>query len=155
MTVLLIITILAAVVGGYCVMGRLDRFLGAGSPTEAARVEQESVVLLFVSGDGGPSAEAALLGKGIPYLSTPEPEVPDGIRVMTVLAFSENDLDNLLLCSKVRHLYPQAGLVARCNDLLYLGIFKETGVRRILTGRLTADEVASAACDASAQGGNL
>jgi Trk K+ transport system NAD-binding subunit len=70
------------------------------------------------------------------------------MRLVMLVALSDSDLDNLLLCCKARHLFPDACLIARCNDMVYHGIFKETGIQRILTGNPAPDMVVTTVMDA-------
>lgn len=149
MTVLLILTTLGVVVFGYCIMGRMDKFLRNMDFEDDDREEKNSNVLLFASKPDFSSFETSLTDKKISYISTYEPDIPDNMQIMTVLAVSNNDLDNLSLCCKARHLFPNAFLIAKCNDMLYHGIFKETGIHRIVTHNLTANVIISTLMDSS------
>jgi hypothetical protein len=110
--------------------------------------EHSGEVLLFSVYDEYSSLIAVLSDKQIPYISTSEPDIPDNMRLMMLLAISNSDLDNLLLCCKARHLFPDACLIALCNDMLYHSIFMQTGIQYILTGRPSPDMVISTVLDA-------
>jgi hypothetical protein len=143
MTVLIIVAILGVVAYGYLLMARVDRFLNNESFEDGVHEIDNRVVLIYAFDNDYSVIKASLSDKKIPYIQTCEPEIPDNVEIMTVLAVSDNDLDNLLLCCKARHLFPDVFLIAKCNDLLYHSIFINTGIQCVLTGTFTPDVILS------------
>ncbi len=72
------------------------------------------------------------------------PEVPEYPRCEVLLALSEDDRANLLLCSRIQRLCPEAIVVARCNDPIYRELFAGTDARRVLAVPCCAEDVLDA-----------
>jgi Trk K+ transport system NAD-binding subunit len=85
-------------------------------------------------------------------LSIDEPDIPVNVQIMMVLAISNNDLDNLLLCNKARHHFPDVYLIAKCNDALYQDIFKDTGVHQIINSNYSEVSIIEIIMNSSVQG---
>lgn len=68
------------------------------------------------------------------------PELPAPCAYRLVLAVSENDLNNLLLCASARRELKSIQLIARCNDPLDREIFRQQRVDVTVSslGELTA-----------------
>ena len=123
---------------GYYLMGRIDKFLNTRTLADTAHEDCEKV-LLYASEKDYAALKSSLMSNNIPVLSTGEPDIPENARIIAVLAISNNDLDNLLLCNKAKHLFPDAYLVAKCNDAVYQDIFRDTGVQHIINRDYSED----------------
>jgi hypothetical protein len=153
MTVLLIVTAASIVVFGYFLMGRIDRFFGGekssrDTASDFVGTGPKNEVLIF-DPKAGKAAEAGypgcdMLPEDLAHcVVTDEPEITGSFHVTALFALSDSDLDNLLLCCKVRHRFPKAYLCAVCNDLAHMGLYRDARVNRILSGSLPPDALMS------------
>ncbi len=114
---------------GYAMMGGLDRFLDSGGFDEERR-ERAAVALVFVNEQRRAQVEHALAQRSewLRYISEPSPPGEPGCAM--VLAASENDLDNILLCARMRKAHPVYA-VALCNNPQYLFVYRDYGIEHV------------------------
>lgn len=146
MTVLLIVTAAGIVVFGYFLMGRIDRFFSGEKNSRDIASDffgagHKNAVLIFdpKTGTAGYPSCDVLPEDLVKCVATDEPEIPGSFHFNALFALSGSDIDNLLLCCKVRHRFPKAYLCAVCNDLAHVGLYRDARVNRILSGRLPPD----------------
>ncbi len=143
MDVLLTAATIGVMVFGFFLMTRVDRFLSDGGFEAGAERGDKSVVLVLAPDAILNALEAD--GKELfSYKKIVEPLVPADTKTTAVLALSDSDLDNLLLCSEARHLHPNAFIVAKCNDTLYLNIFQSVGINQVLSGSFSVGMILAA-----------
>jgi hypothetical protein len=143
MTAILIISGLGIMILGYILMDNIDRFMKKGGVVKEYQGESESTVLIYASDGILPALEPLLSREHISYRILRDPHSPRNLHTHTALAISDNDLDNLLFCSEIRHLHPNAYTIARCNNALYQHVYEGVGIHRILTGTTTPDRILS------------
>lgn len=126
---ILFISIISILALGYYAMGRLDSFIAAGRSVPNLTEYQDKEVLLYK----GPYEIYSLLDKNkVSYDIVDYPSLPAWTRYHVVLGLSENDLDNLLLCSDAKRTHPSLQTVARCNDEVYRDVFKREDIDAVI-----------------------
>lgn len=141
LTFLLIITTVGIMLFGFVIMGQLDNFIGSSGFTESSQELLIRTILLFGEKKIVTDISTHLSGRNISYHIAKEPDVPENIIFFVVLALSDNDMDNLLLCNKAKHVCPDVLTVAKCNENIYKKVFENAVINCILTGHLTPDSV--------------
>mgnify|MGYP000380348961 CR=1 FL=1 len=140
MDVLLIIVVIGAILLGYVAVSRLDRFYDRGGFTkEPDAVTKE--IFLYGAQEIVEALSKDLNKAKITNDWATEPEMNAGINYHWIGAFSDNDEDNLLAClSAMRN---QSGIhtMAKCNDMTYQNVFKQTKIMIILRGDATAAQI--------------
>lgn len=140
-TAVLILCILGVVLLGFAIVSKIDKFFDNINMEENRNEDVKNEVLIYPA-EGIPNGLGPLLHtEGITYLIIAKPYIPENTEFKTLIALSDCDLDNLLLCGEARHNYPGSFIIARCNDLLYLNIFENIGINHVLTGTLSASEL--------------
>lgn len=138
MTAVLLISTLGVMALGFYVMMKFDRF-ASGAHGTAVHAPRERVTALIY----GAGAELCdlLADEGISYRLVPRPELPDTTGFSVLIALSHDDLDNLAMCNRVRHVFPEAKIIALCNDTLYMDMYEEAAGSGVLSGRPNARDV--------------
>ena len=131
MLVLIIVVSIGLIFLGYRFAIQVDTFTGADL-LPANTQQSETAVLLF-----GPTAlltdlELTLRESNIDHLEIYEPAIPAGLAFRALVALSECEMDNILLCHEARHLFPGVFTIARCKDPIYRWLFEQEGIDRIL-----------------------
>ncbi len=142
MVIALVILSIGMIVGGYYLMGLLDKNL---KQKAIPMNEEPTDVMVLIFGSEGIVRELApaLKKAHIPCRVTTEMDYPKGIRCQHVLAISDDDLENLLFCTQVKHSWPEAHLIASCNDRIHKQIFHEAGIHSIIMDPITSASVLS------------
>ncbi len=131
----LVIAFIGIFLFGYYLMFRVDRFLSAEGFTDGpAVVSAKHTILVYGETELAEALVDYLREKGVTYLVTNRPDIPENASFLAIAAVSKNDTDNLLLCSQAKKLWPGVILFAVCNDLTYKNLFDFTGVNQIFTG---------------------
>ena len=142
MTVLLIAIALGFFVLGYACMGRIDRFVKSEISAPPVQEGQPAAeILLFGAGAAAQDLARRLEGRCPDVRCVPGPDVPEYPRCKVLLALSEDDRANLLVCSRTQRFCPEAVVVARCNDPMYRELFADTEARRVLAASCSAEAV--------------
>ncbi len=131
MIALLLITTIGISLLGYLMMVRLDNFIESGGFVEGPEAMLEPIVLIYDPHRDQGTLEKSLMEHHIRFQCITEPHVPENMIPVVVAAFSDSDMDNLLLCNEARHLHPDLFTVAVCNDALYTHLFKESGIKQV------------------------
>lgn len=147
-----VLGMLSVIVLGFWVMKRLDRALL--EQTNLVRAGSETVkkasVLVFLDDQGGHligEVEAllnALTQHGISYELTTNPGYQMSTTFGCVLALSDNDFDNVLLCHQAKRVKPEIRTIARCSRQVYREIFHEQGVDKVISGAVASTVINAA-----------
>jgi hypothetical protein len=82
-----------------------------------------------------------LVRSKVPVQVISEPHLPDRLPVKSVLALSDSDIDNLLLCHESHRRCPEIFCIARCSSSVFQKIFRDAGVDCVLAGAPSSDRV--------------
>lgn len=140
MPVLIILVSIVLVILGYRFARQVDMFTGAELRPEKPR-PPETEVLLF-----GPSAllidlEALLRGNNISYLELTVPLIPAGVPFLAMIALSDSETENILLCREARRLAENVFTLARCPDPIYRWLFEQEGIDCVMIRSPSADAI--------------
>lgn len=127
---------------GYFIMNRLDSFFEKGGFIDRPLTKTNHKLLIYCAEQPEPllsRLEPELQRQGILCNYLTEPHVPAPDDLLAVLALSERDLDNLLLCHEAKRLRSDVYTIALCNDQLYQHFFADAGIDQILTEDQPAD----------------
>lgn len=138
MTAVLIIATLSVMALGYFVMVKLDGYI-SGPRGAALPVPRERVTALLYGADD--DLCALLSAEGISFRIATRPELPVTTGFSAFVALSHDDLDNLAMCNRVKHVFPEAKIIALCNDSLYMDMYEEAAGSGVLSGRPNARDV--------------
>ncbi|SMP55184.1 NAD-binding protein [Anoxynatronum buryatiense] len=141
MRFLLGLTTVGFILLGYRVMQQLDGFFDRQGFDLDLKVPLVSMALIYWENQPVTRFESMLQQEKIPYRIVTEPQIPEDVKPIAVLALSENDLNNLLLCTTAKHQFPAVLTVARCNDSLYRHLFQQGGVDTVLEESLPAEDL--------------
>jgi len=135
---IMMLVLLAMGVLGYYVMKRLDIELDDIIVTDHIENVRQAFVLIYSDEAGHEEALKAILNEldqqGIDHMETTNSNIQDFQPFTHVMALSESDLDNLLLCHRARRLKPEIETLASCSKFVYRSVFKEQGVDWIVMG---------------------
>ncbi len=126
----IILLFAAALIGGYMAMAGLDRTLD--SQKEASTCPIEAETLLFGHEEDIFIAREWLKKHDFCYDEVDTPTLPVAGNFHLLLALSNSDVDNLLLCAAARQRFETIKTAARLTDSVYLPVFKDAGVDYIL-----------------------
>jgi hypothetical protein len=129
---------------GYFIMSRLDAFFQNGGFIDSPAGKAEKSLVLFNAKKADQllsRIEPMLQQHGFRCCLISEPHVPVPVSVVAVLALSDNDLDNLLLCHEAKHLCADVYTIALCNDQLFLHFFRDAGIDQVLMGQQPVDSL--------------
>lgn len=141
MITLLIVTSIGVILYGYALMSRLDRFMQKGGFARQPEITVEREILLYGEQETVDAICFALDGAGITYDRTDKLETRDGVIYRWVGAFSTDDENNLLFCLLAKRTNKSIRMMAKCNDMVYKSVFKQTGVAVILEHDITPNRI--------------
>jgi hypothetical protein len=139
--VLMIIVLIGVILFGFVVMRSLDLALNHMNEIQNTVLDSEKAVLVLSSDHDADEWIQVLSTNKISFQKIHDPDLSDLKRFSVVLALSDKDLDNLLLCNKAKHANEKIFTVARCNNYIYKSIFIQQGIDRIVTEHLAADAI--------------
>lgn len=141
MELILTIIILLLMAVGYILMDRLDIFLASDNIIKASNQEDTQSILVY-KGDMDVSMILETVDVNDRSLVFADDYEDYEIRsCKAIVAISDNDADNLMLCVKAKHTKAGITTIARCNNNLNLEIFKEAGVTKIVTTMIMMDSI--------------
>jgi hypothetical protein len=143
MTLLLILITAGAILYGFVLMKDLDVFLKKARRAEEIQAPEEKTLLLYGSAQTLEPLIFALRTAGISF-DMLEKAQPDGQNTYRwVAAFSENDLDNLVLCASAVRTARAQNAMALCNDVTYAPVFQSLPIGFVFVGNIFAQEILS------------
>jgi hypothetical protein len=80
--------------------------------------------------------------QGIPAMTVDEGYIPYNIDFKYVMAFSEDDLKNLIFCETAKHENPEVVMIAQCNDELYRKMYHAVGIHKIFDKKVSQHDLA-------------
>ena len=141
MELILTIIMLILMAAGYILMDRLDTFLASDKIIKAVSQEDTQSILVY-KGDTDLSMILETVDdrdKSLVFAQDYEDYELRGCKA--IVAISDNDADNLMLCVKAKHTKAGITTIARCNNNLNLEIFREAGVTKIVTTITMMDSI--------------
>ena len=141
MELILTIIMLILMAAGYILMDRLDTFLASDKIIKAVSQEDTQSILVY-KGDTDLSMILETVDdrdKSLVFAQDYEDYELRGCKA--IVAISDNDADNLMLCVKAKHTKAGITTIARCNNNLNLEIFREVGVTKIVTTMTMMDSI--------------
>ena len=141
MELILTIIILLLMAAGYILMDRLDIFLASDNIIKASNQEDTQSILVY-KGDTDVSMILETVDvndRSLVFADDYEDYELRGCKA--IVAISDNDADNLMLCVKAKHTKAGITTIARCNNNLNLEIFREAGVTKIVTTITMMDSI--------------
>ena len=141
MELILTIIMLLLMAAGYILMDRLDTFLASDKIIKAVSQEDTQSILVY-KGDTDLSMILETVDdrdKSLVFAKDYEDYELRGCKA--IVAISDNDADNLMLCVKAKHTKAGITTIARCNNNLNLEIFREAGVTKIVTTITMMDSI--------------
>jgi hypothetical protein len=141
MELILTIIMLILMAAGYILMDRLDTFLASDKIIKAVSQEDTQSILVY-KGDTDLSMILETVDdrdKSLVFAKDYEDYELRGCKA--IVAISDNDADNLMLCVKAKHTKTGITTIARCNNNLNLEIFREAGVTKIVTTITMMDSI--------------
>ena len=141
MQIILGLTAIGFVLLGYYVMAQLDVFFDQTGFVLDLKMSSVSMALIYMGNQPMPHLESALQKEKIPYRMITDPQIPEDLKPVAILALSENDLNNLLLCTTARHQFPAVFTIARCNNSLYHHLFQQGVVDKVIIEPLSTESL--------------
>ena len=141
MELILTIIILLLMAAGYILMDRLVIFLASDNIIKASNQEDTQSILVY-KGDTDVSMILETVDvndRSLVFADDYEDYELRGCKA--IVAISDNDADNLMLCVKAKHTKAGITTIARCNNNLNLEIFREAGVTKIVTTITMMDSI--------------
>lgn len=141
MELILTIIMLLLMAAGYILMDRLDTFLASDKIVKVANQDDTQSILVY-KGDTDVSMILETVDvndKSLVFADDYEDYELRGCKA--IVAISDNDADNLMLCVKAKHTKAGITTIARCNNNLNLEIFREAGVTNIVTTMTMRDSI--------------
>lgn len=141
MELILTIIILLLMAAGYILMDRLNIFLASDNIIKASNQEDTQSILVY-KGDTDVSMILETVDvndRSLVFADDYEDYELRGCKA--IVAISDNDADNLMLCVKAKHTKAGITTIARCNNNLNLEIFREAGVTKIVTTITMMDSI--------------
>ena len=127
---LIIAPLLAFMVILYRWMGHLGSVCGLNTDPGQESEYMRKDVLLFGK---DPPLEGSLRNRQMDFDVVEYPAFPLLRMYRTVIAVSQSDLDNLLLCVVAKQRDPSIRTVALCNGRIYRQLFDQTCVDKVIT----------------------
>lgn len=127
--ILIIIFVLIFAALGYFLMNLVDHSLVSNMQSSFLKRDESEAVLIFT--DNNNELESFQLKKEIKDKKTriiKDFESYKLIRADILIAMSDNDLENMTICSDFKHYFPNIFTIARCNDGIYEEIFNNVGI---------------------------
>lgn len=144
MIVLLITISVGIILYGYLLMRRLDLFFARGGFMEEPETSIEKEILLYGEKETLAEIINVLGDASVSYDYTAEPDIKDGTYYHWIGAFSKDDMDNLLICLSAKRKNNDIGTMAKCNNMIYENIFRQTGISVILGKDISANQILAA-----------
>jgi len=141
MELILTIIMLILMAAGYILMDRLDAFLASDKVIKVDNQEEIQSILVY-KGDTDVSMLLETVDaddKSLVFANDYEDYELRGCKA--IVAISDNDAENLMLCVKAKHTKSGITTIARCNNNLNLEIFREAGVTKIVTTMTMMDSI--------------
>lgn len=141
MELVLTIIMLLLMAAGYILMDRLDTFLASDKVIKVAKQDDTQSIFVY-KGDTDVSMILETVednNKSLIFADDYEDYELKGCKA--IIAISDNDADNLMLCVKAKHTKSGITTIAKCNNNLNLEIFKEAGVTKIVTTMTMMDSI--------------
>ena len=141
MELILTIVMLLLMAAGYILMDRLDTFLASDKIIKVANQDDTQSILVY-KGDTDVSMILETVDvndESLVFFFFYENYELRGCNA--IVAISDNDADNLMLCVKAKHTKAGITTIARCNNNLNLEIFREAGVTKIVTTITMMDSI--------------
>ncbi|MHB1154091.1 MAG: NAD-binding protein [Eubacteriales bacterium] len=127
---ILVLSILCIIILGYYLMKRLDAFLAGGVLINPSSKNISHILLFGLSSDT--EIINVLEDMNVIYdLTDNECFTPLNIYKM-VFACSDNDMNNLMICSSAKRSDNNIYTVAKCNNRLYETVFRRDDVDKIV-----------------------
>ena len=127
----LLLAFLGVAAYGLLLMWRLDGFREKGHLATTERLPQKNA-LLFGEAERVNRMRMRCQESGLSCECIEEPTVRPYSSYRIICACSQDDLENLLFCSRARKLVPDAAVIAICNDRLYERLYREFGAVYLL-----------------------
>lgn len=128
----ILIATLGMLIFGAFVMRRLDILMKKSTQMQAAETECCDV-LLFGTPTIVDPVERDLKSRGLACRRIDGDRMPEHVAFRAVIAASEDDMKNLLLCNQANHISPGAFLTAQCSNPPCRTVFIDAHVRPVLT----------------------
>lgn len=141
MDVLLIIIVIGAVLIGYVAVSRLDGFFNRGGFTKEPDTFVTKEIFLYGDQTAMETLSEDLSKAKITNDWAAEPDMAPGVHYRWIGAFSGSDEDNLLACLSAKRNQLGIHTMAKCNDLTYQNVFKQTQITVIMRGDTTAAQI--------------
>lgn len=141
MDALLIFVVIGAFLIGYAAMSRLDRFRNRDRPPGEPDVIPAKGIFLYGCPETVKALSDDLKKAGVTNDWSAEPEMNAGVHYHWIGAFSDSDEDNLLACLWAMRSRPGIHTIAKCNDMTYKNVFKQTKISVILQGSIAAAQL--------------
>ncbi|MPN63706.1 hypothetical protein SDC9_211471 [bioreactor metagenome] len=142
MDVLLIVVVIGAILVGYMAVSRVDRFFDRGGFTKQAdTVGITKEIFLYGDQKVVEALSEDLNRAKITNDWATDPDMRAGVNYHWIGAFSFNDEDNLLACLSAKRNQTDIHTMAKCNDITYQNVFKQTEIMVVLQGDLTASQI--------------
>ncbi len=130
---------------GYFLMDRLDKSLRNGtivSKEQATRKQRVAALVMPPNSSIVNQISQWLMDKDISFIVVDDEYIPYNIDYQYSMAFSDNDLKNLLFSETARHENPEVIMIARCNNPIYHRIYTDIGVQKIFNGKVSQQDLA-------------
>ncbi len=141
MIVLLVIASIGVILYGYFWMSRLDRFFAQGGFTKEPETSMQKDILLYGEQKTVGEISHTLDAAAITYDLTTEPDIKDGVTYRWIGAFFRKRYEYLLICLSAKRKDENTRTMAKCNDMIYENIFRQTGITVILQNDVPADRI--------------
>jgi hypothetical protein len=125
---------------GYRLMGRIDLWLQGDAFVPILPDDLARTVVLYLDSPFDFQPGTLALDEGIHLTPLYDISVETVFPTASLLAFSGNDLENLLLIQRTKQAQPDCFVAARCNDRLYETLYKDMGAAQIFSGSFTLKE---------------
>lgn len=129
--IILIMIIFAAL--GYLLMNLIDHSLVYNMQNNFLKRDESDAILIFTDNNNEIESEylkGKIKNKKIRVLNSMDEYKL--IRSDILIAMSDNDLENMTICSDYKHYFPSIFTIAKCNDALYKEIFQNIGIDVVL-----------------------
>lgn len=125
---------------GYKLMGRIDLWLQGDAFVPMQPEDMAHTVVLYLDSPFDFQPGTLALDEGVHLMPLYDITVETVYPTTSLLAFSGNDLENLLLIQRTKHLQPDCFVAARCNDRTYETLYKDMGASQIFTGSFSLED---------------
>lgn len=138
---MIIIVLIGTILYGYVLMKKLDGYISQNFIKEEYVTLPQKDILLY----GEPETIAAVVGvlekESVLYDVTAQPEIKENTVYDWIGAFSEDDMNNLLICMGGKRKNPRVYTIAKCNQNIYEVVFKEMDITIIVKQEISAKQI--------------